>query len=57
MATTHPETSVPPHERNAPAWLPWLAWTWVGILGLCVLATWLDDERLRLALDFTRHLR
>ena len=37
--------------------LPWLAWTWVGLLVLAALAAVLDLEDLSLALDVGRHLR
>jgi hypothetical protein len=44
-------------KASTGAWVPWLAWAWIGLLVLAAAAEVFGIEDLRLALDFQRHLR
>jgi hypothetical protein len=47
--------SSPADASARPAWGPWLAWGWVALLALIVVAEVGGFEDLRLALDLQRH--
>ncbi len=62
MADADPQSPDPGSSPTAAdsgrvAWLPWLAWGWVGLLVLTAIAELSGWDDLRLALDFQRHFR
>jgi hypothetical protein len=56
MTTSNTTPAAPDAAEPAPtAWGLWLAWTWVLVLVLSVVAVLGGFEDLRLALDLQRH--